>query len=330
VLRAGVMATLDLAGNDEQRIEVRDKLRGSPDHAALFVGTAIMARPPRAGKPAEGDGDLRAKVRARARLHPDVIKIISFGGPVAPLIDEARKLGLSTVVHISEWDHARAALKAGASAITHLEDEEVIPADLLAAWSKQPKTWSIPTMVVQCDLARIAASPARLDDPLLIRLTTPALRAAYRDEAHFSKRARDWIGWQNEGCVAHDFQTLRLLQQNGVGLLAGSDTGNLGTFQGYSLHREIELMSEAGISTWDALRSATTNAATFLGIRWGIEPGDPANLLVLEASPLTDIGNTRRIVHVIHLGRKISPLRAPAALPTKPAPPKPTPATKDN
>jgi imidazolonepropionase-like amidohydrolase len=306
VLTAGVMATLDLAGDDEQRIGLRDRLRGSPDHAALFVGTAIMARQGRSGRPAPSEEELRAKVRARAALHPDVIKIISTGGVVAPIIDEARKLGLPTVVHIGEWDHARAALAAGATAITHFEDEATIPDDLLAAWAKQPTTWSIPTMVVQCDLARLAAGPARLEDPLLARMTTPALRAAYRDEAHFSQRTREWIGWQSAGCVAHDFQTLRLLQQNGVGILAGSDTGNLGTFQGYSLHREIELMSEAGLPTWDALRAATTNAAAFLKIRWGIEPGDPANLLVLAASPLTDIGNTRRIAHIIHLGRPIT------------------------
>jgi imidazolonepropionase-like amidohydrolase len=312
VLTVGVMATLDLAGDDEQRIGVRDRLRGSPNHAALFVGAALMAHPGRAGRPAPSEEELRAKVRARAALHPDVIKIISTGGVVAPIIDEARKLGLPTVVHISEWDQARAALQAGATAITHLEDEVIIPDDLLAAWAKQPTTWSIPTMVVQCDLARIVTSPARLTDPLLVRVTTPALRSAYQDEAHFTKRTREWIEWQTAGCVAHDFQSLRLLQQNGVGILAGSDTGNLGTFQGYSLHREIELMSEAGLPTWDALRSATTNAAAFLNIRWGIEPGDPANLLVLAASPLTDIGNTRQIVHIIHLGH---PITVPAAKP---------------
>ena len=312
VLGAGVMATLDLAGSDEGRIAARDKLRGSPEHAALFVASAIMARAPRAGKPLSGDAELREKVRARVRLHPDLIKIISFGGPVDALIDEARKLGLKTVVHISDWDQARAALRAGATAITHLEDEAIIPPDLLTAWAKQP-TWSIPTMVVQCDLAKLVASPARLSDPLLMRMTTPALRAAYRDEGHFSTRAREWITWQTEGCVPHDFPSLRQLHASGVGLLAGSDTGNLGTFQGYSLHREIELMAEAGIPTWEALRSATTNAAAFLGIPWGVAAGDPANLVVLAGSPLADIGNTRRIVHVIHLGHRIAlpPLTTP-------------------
>jgi imidazolonepropionase-like amidohydrolase len=314
VLTAGVMATLDLAGDDQQRIGVRDRLRSSPSHAALFVAAAIMAPGERDGKPSPSDEELRAKVRSRARLHPDLIKIISFGGRVAPIIDEARKLGFKTVVHISEWDHARAALAAGASAITHFEDEAVIPPDLLEAWAKHPEIVSIPTMVVQCDLARLAAAPARLTDPLLVRVTTPALRAAYRDEAHFSRRARAWIEWQNAGCVPHDFQTLRLLQQKGITLLAGSDTGNLGTFQGYSLHREIELMSEAGIPTWEALRAATSNAAAFLGIPWGIEPGDPANLLVVSASPLADISNTRQITQVIHLGQRI-------ALPAVAAPP---------
>jgi imidazolonepropionase-like amidohydrolase len=100
---------------------------------------------------------------------------------------------------------------------------------------------------------------------------------------------------------------LRGLRAAGVSILAGSDTGNLGTFQGYSVHREIELMVEAGIPPWEALRAATTEAARFVGLDWGVRVGAPANLIVIAGSPVADIRNTRRIVNVVHRGHVIAP-----------------------
>lgn len=59
---------------------------------------------------------------------------------------------------------------------------------------------------------------------------------------------------------------------------------------------------EAGLSEWDALAAGSTRAAAFLGHAYGVTPGAAANLVILEASPIDDITNTQRIVHVIHAG----------------------------
>jgi len=95
---------------------------------------------------------------------------------------------------------------------------------------------------------------------------------------------------------------VRTLADAGVPMLAGTDGGNMGVFQGYSVHRELELLVAAGLSEWSALRSATTNAARFLGRRWGVAPGDEATLLILEASPIESIANTKRVHAVIQGG----------------------------
>jgi imidazolonepropionase-like amidohydrolase len=310
VLRTGVTALLDLGGDNQERIALRDRLRASPEHASLLVGTPVFGGRGRrrgfATAPGEREAELRASVREVARLRPDVVKVFAFVPGFPAIIAEARALGLATVVHIETWEQADTAVRAGATAITHLEDEVVIPAELAALMGKLG-TRSIPTMAVQCDLARFVDAPALLDDPLLARVTGPALRAAYRDGAHYTERAVDWMSWQRDGCVAHDFASLRRLHAAGVSLLAGSDTGNLGTFQGYSLHREIELMAEAGLPVWDVLRGATTEAARFVHLDTGLHPGAPANLIVLAASPVEDVRNTRRIVHVVHAGRLLAP-----------------------
>lgn len=295
-LRAGVLAVLDLAGDDDERLAVREQTRHAPDRARLFVGLVAAG--------AGSEARVRARVRAAAERRPDVIKVFPWGGSMAVAIDEARRLGLPTVVHINTWDDARIAVRAGANVITHLEDEVTIPADVVSAMRKAAVA-SMPTMAVQCMLARIVEQPARLDDPLLAAVTGPALRAAYRDVRRFSDKARSWMAWQRDGCVAHDYASLKQLYGAGVLLLAGSDTGNLGTFQGASLHDELELMVAAGVPAWDALRAATSEAARFLRVPWGVRAGAPAELVVVDGSPIDDVRATRRITHVIHLGRDV-------------------------
>jgi imidazolonepropionase-like amidohydrolase len=298
-LRAGVMGMLDLVGNNDKRLALRERLRDSPDHAALFVGAVAP------GWRSRGDAaELRARVGRLREARVDVIKSFAGSEGLEVTLAEAARLGLPTVVHISDWEEARAAVRGGASAITHFEDEAVIPADLVKLMAERG-TQAIPTMAVQCDLARLVEKPTLLDDPLLARVTGPSLRAAYRKPRRFLDKAQGWVEWQREGCVPHDYVSVRKLHAASVTILAGSDTGNLGTFQGFSLHRELELLTEAGLPPWEALRAGTTLAARFLKRPWGIRAGVPANLLVLDASPLKRISNTRRIRHVIHRGRLV-------------------------
>ena len=88
-------------------------------------------------------------------------------------------------------------------------------------------------------------------------------------------------------------------------MLTGTDSGNLGTIQGYSVHREMVWMVEAGLSPWQALAAATVNAGRFLGRSYGVSPGNEASLVLLEASPIEDIRNTERIHLIIHHGRVV-------------------------
>jgi imidazolonepropionase-like amidohydrolase len=86
----------------------------------------------------------------------------------------------------------------------------------------------------------------------------------------------------------HRAQTL------GVHLLAGTDITIPYTYPGFSLHDELQLFVEAGLTPMQALESATTNPALLLGLSktWGrVERGYSANLVLLNADPLTDLTN---------------------------------------
>ena len=97
-----------------------------------------------------------------------------------------------------------------------------------------------------------------------------------------------------------------LLLHNGVPLLAGTDCGNPYIVPGFSLHDELALLVQAGLSPLEALASATSEAARFLGQQdeFGtVEPGRRADLVLLNRDPLADIRNTRAIDSVILNGR---------------------------
>ncbi len=97
------------------------------------------------------------------------------------------------------------------------------------------------------------------------------------------------------------------MHRAGVPFMAGTDTApGVYIMPGFSLHNELANFVEAGFTPMESLRTATSNPAKFLGIESGfgsIEPGKTADLVLLNANPLDDIGNTTRINCVIANGR---------------------------
>ena len=92
----------------------------------------------------------------------------------------------------------------------------------------------------------------------------------------------------------------------GVPLLAGTDLGDPYVIPGYALHDELALMVAAGVTPLVALQSATSEPAKAFGLSGAvgaIRPGQMADLIVLDADPLADIRNTRRIRAVVLNGR---------------------------
>ena len=86
-------------------------------------------------------------------------------------------------------------------------------------------------------------------------------------------------------------------------ILLGSDAPQVFNVPGFSLHHELEFLVAAGLTPFEALQAGTTNVADFLGINTGaVEIGRDADLVLLDASPIDDIRNTRRIHGVMLRG----------------------------
>jgi len=103
--------------------------------------------------------------------------------------------------------------------------------------------------------------------------------------------------------VAYD--NLMLLESAGVRIVGATDAGNIGTLHGPALHREFELMAAAGMRPMDIIVSATRNAAAVMGRQnevGTLEKGKYADLVILDADPIADIKNTRKIFKVMKAG----------------------------
>jgi imidazolonepropionase-like amidohydrolase len=213
------------------------------------------------------------------------------------VVATAQANGLKTVVHVGTWEDVRHAVLAGAAAVTHTPAGE--PPPDIPSLMQQRGTFHIPTLAVQGDYARFADDPSLLDSPLLTSMIGAKAIALFK--APPAGQLAGWIKMQRESreTVA---AAVRTLAAAGVLMVTGTDGGNPAVFQGYSVHRELRLLQEAGLSSWDVLAATTINAGRFLGRKWGMTAGDEGTLLMLGASPLADMRNTEQIHAVILRG----------------------------
>jgi len=214
---------------------------------------------------------------------------------------ELRKPNPSIMDFASEEGRA-ARRRANREAVEHYDAKK---ADAFFARIVKAKMWQCPTLVVLRNIANLD-DPKITSDPRL-KYLNPAMQKVWDPANDFRFKSR----------TAEDFEIGRLayrkqlevvgaMRKAGVGIVAGTDALNPYCFPGFSLHDELELLVSAGLTPMEALQAATWNPARMLGWEkdYGtVAKGKIADLVLLEASPLVAIGNTRRIEAVIAGGR---------------------------
>ena len=224
---------------------------------------------------------------------------------VDSLVRAGAEVGLPVVVDLGSRGDYAAAVESGVAARAHAPSGPLSDNEIAAMVERGTAT--ITTLAVIESFARRRLEDlAFLDHPLVAATTPPRFLEALREHA-----TRDLSEEEVERAAAVEERlgvamvNVNRLQDAGLLVVAGTDAPYPGVFQGEGVHRELELLVEAGLTPLEAIAAATHNAARLMGAEdeWGsIAPGMAADLVVVRGNPALDIGATRDIVAVIQAG----------------------------
>ena len=263
----------------------------------------------------EGARELVARELVRK---PDFIKVWFIHRPgddlakqtaiVKAAADATHAAHLRLAVHATELDVAKASLRVGADYLVHSVFEEPIDDEFIALVKANHALLS-PTLFVTDGYA-LALSGQWEATPEEQRLADPQILATMHD---IEKMPKDKVPARIAKLVAAHaaikpptvaMRNLKRLSDAGITIAMGTDAGNIGTLHGPSVFREMALMQASGLTPLQVLRSATANGAKAMGRDdlGAIAPGKLADLVLLDADPLVDVGNLSHAERVIKGG----------------------------
>jgi imidazolonepropionase-like amidohydrolase len=281
----GVSAAMSMGTDNLELLDMRNK--DTPGMARFFSAGKGISRNEGPGRPtaqinsaAEG----RKAVQDNVKLGVDIIKVWvdDREGKVdkvlpdqyAAIIDEAHKNNVRVTAHIFNEFDGKGLIKAGLDAFAHSVRDKDIDDEMLALYKSRPIVVNpnLPDRGVKKDISWLKAGLAPAEYAKMEEANTDRPRAA----AAYGIQARN----------------LNKINANGVKIVLGTD-GN----RPWGPHEEAEDMVVAGMTPMQVIMAATKNAAEFLKVADAgtLEAGKSADLLVLDANPLDNITNTRKI-----------------------------------
>ena len=218
---------------------------------------------------------------------------------LAASVQAAHARSKLAVVHVTSLFGARAATVAGGDGLAHIYADALVDEELASEMAERGM-FQITTLTTVEGAHRKPGSGAGLsEDPRL----APYLTA----EQHEHLRKLAPTNGDEIGTFDTALDNVQRLFEAGVAILAGTDVPNDGTAHGVSMHRELELLVEAGLSPSQALAAATSLPADQFGLRdrGQIELGRRADLVLVGGDPSVDITSTRDILGVYKLGIRV-------------------------
>ena len=224
--------------------------------------------------------------------------------------DEARKVGLPLIVHATGLWEAKDALRAGARVLVHSVWSAPVDDEFIAL-ARQASTTYVPTLTVLDGYSQVAARHFERDrQPLACVDPTTRAKALATDTVALAQRPTEAALRERAARMATSLvqgpANLKRVFDAGIPVALGTDAGNPLTLHGASVFMELEAMQAAGLAPRDVVVAATRNAARALGSGLDstgtVTAGSVADLLVLDADPLTDVRHFREIALVVRRG----------------------------
>ena len=306
-------------------------LRADLENDAVFGPRLVTSGPSLNGRSVSGAAQARQMITDQhaagydfAKIHPGLTE-----EEFLALADAAREIGFPFAGHVTVAAGLRRILEEGQATIDHLDGYfvallppgspglggyggffDVFLADEIeggriaeiARATAQANVWNVPTEVLVEQLVD--------DTPVSELRNRPEMRYMPRETVDEWARAKEAQladrNYDAEVAALGIERRRRLileLHRAGAGLLLGADSPQIFNVPGFSLHRELDALVAAGLTPYQALYTGTAAVAEFLGSNAGVlEVGRDADLIMLNANPLEDIRNSRRIHGVMLRG----------------------------
>ena len=292
----GVVVSL---GTDAGNVAFEMRGEAVPNAArSLTAGRGITSpEPGRSEVPywVTSEADARAAVRELAAQRVDLVKIWVDARDGAyeklspalygAVIDEAHRQGLRVTAHVYTLEDAKGLLRAGVDAFAHGVRDLDADDELMALWRERPRVVLVPNL----------PDPGIALDLSWLSGTVPPDQLREMQEASTERPAAQ---------EAFDIQARNLARFNRAGVRIAFGTDGSAP---WSSHLEMEDMVRAGMTPAEVIVAATRNSADFMRIADAgtVAPGMSADFLVLDANPLEDVTNTRRIAAVYLRGAAV-------------------------
>jgi len=308
---SGITTVRGMLGHEGQ-LELREKSK----RGEIVAPNLYLAGPSFNGQSVNSPEEAVARVRAQKKEGWDLLKV--HPGLTREEYDAmaktAKEVGIRFGGHVPEAVGLEHAIEMGQETFDHIDgyaelleaDQGPVGAKKLAAIVKKSKdagVWIVPTSALWEVLFNTIPLETLKAYPELKYVSANAVNqwsAAYT--ARLSQMPREAA----KNVIDNRTRILRALHEGGVRILMGTDAPQQFSVPGFSLHRELLRMRDAGMSNFEILKSGTVNVGSYFAKQdaFGtIAPGQRADLVLLDASPLADIGNVAKISGVMVRGR---------------------------
>jgi imidazolonepropionase-like amidohydrolase len=234
----------------------------------------------------------------------------------AAIIDEAHKKNLKAVAHVFYLADAKELVRQGINGFAHMVRDQPVDNELLSMM-KAKGAWMV-SATLSREMAYSLAIMPWLNDPFFTRGVTPGTLAALKGDARekavvmgptrfpglpYERK----VFFDMDRTLAQALDNYQAMVKAGVETGMGTDSGPNGRYPGFNAHEEMQLEVMAGRTPMEAIKSATSDNARWLGdSRIGtIAAGKAADLVVLDKNPAQDIHNTETINSVYVAGNSV-------------------------